>query len=89
MTKLPAWIEAHLKTVSPRSDRRGLAQLFSEIFGVPYSHRTIEGRPYAWKIVNGRATTETRAAVEDEYGRYEAAVEYRTDGRTKADVDLK
>ena len=43
----------------------------------------MEARPYPWRMVNGRATTETRNAVEDEYARFEAAPEYRA-GRKKA-----
>lgn len=81
-TSLPAWIERKLETAPHYSDRRGLAQLFSSIFGSPYSHRTIEGRPYAWKIINRRAVTQTRPAVEDEYARFTAAVEYRVNQKT-------
>jgi hypothetical protein len=44
-TSLPAWVERKLETAPHYTDRRGLAQLFSSIFGSPYSHRTIEGRP--------------------------------------------
>jgi hypothetical protein len=79
---LPEWIERKLETTPPRLDRRGLARAFSDIFGVPYSHRTMEARPYPWRMVNGRATTETRNAVEDEYARFEAAPEYRAGRKT-------
>jgi hypothetical protein len=78
---LPAWIEHVLETAPRYSDRRGLADLLTRLFG-PTSHRTLEERPYVWQIHNGRAVTETRPAVEAEYARFIAAPKYRVT-RTK------
>jgi hypothetical protein len=79
---LPERIEHKLETAPHFLDKRGLAQLFTELFG-PISYRTIEGRPLVWRIHNGRAVTETRAAVEAEYARFVASPEYRVGGAKK------
>jgi hypothetical protein len=76
MNSLPAWIEHVLETAPHYSDRRGLAEIFTRLFS-PVSPRSLESRPYVWQISNGRAVTETRAAVEDEYARFIAAPKYR------------
>jgi hypothetical protein len=76
MNSLPNWIEQRLETAPHYSDRRGLAQLLTSLFG-PISYRTIEGRPLTWQMSNGRAVTETRPAVEAEYTRFIAAPKYR------------
>ena len=78
---LPEWLERVVKAAPPFSDKRALAQLFSQCFG-PISHRTVEDRPLVWRIFNGRAVTDTRAAFEAEYARFSAAPKYRA-GRTK------
>jgi hypothetical protein len=76
-TPLPAWIERELKAAPHHLHRRGLADLVTRLFG-PISYRTIEGRPYIWRISNGHAVTETRLAIQAEYERFIAAGEYRT-----------
>ena len=83
-TPLPPHIERAIETAPHDLDRRGLAALFTEIFGTPYSHRTIEGRPYTWRILNGRALTPVRPAVESEYRRFDAAPQYRVKARKTA-----
>jgi hypothetical protein len=80
---LPESIERKIKSLPSRLDRPGIAQAFSETFGVSYSSRTIEARPYAWKIINGRATADTRSAFTDEYLRINASPEYRVGGTAK------
>jgi hypothetical protein len=74
---LPGWVEVKLATSPVYSDKRRLAQIISGLFG-PISYRTIETRPLAWRIHNGKAVTETRAAVVAEWERFEASPEYRT-----------
>ena len=64
------------------SDRRGLAQLHGELFG-PISPRTLEEWPVAWQLVNGRAVTNTREAIELAYRRFQDAPKYRA-GRAKS-----
>jgi hypothetical protein len=92
-SSLPEWVERKLEGVSVYSDKRGLAELLTDIFGAPISPRTVEDRPLVWQIYNGYAVTHTRTAVEDEYARFNAAPRYRS-GRAKpvatsADVDMK
>jgi hypothetical protein len=81
LTSLPVWVESRLKTAPEHSDRRGLAQLHTELFA-PISARTFEEWPLVWKLVAGRAVTPTRAAIALAYERFQAAPEYRA-GRTK------
>jgi hypothetical protein len=78
---LPAWIERRLETAPHYSDRRGLAQLHSELLG-PISPRTLEEWPVTWQLVNGRAVTNTREAIELAYRRFKDAPKYRA-SRTK------
>jgi len=78
---LPEWIGRVVETAPHFVDKRTLAQLFSQCFG-PISHRTVEDRPLVWQISNGRAVTETRAAFEAEYARFNASPKYRS-GRAK------
>jgi hypothetical protein len=78
---LPEWVERVVEAMPPFSDKRALAKGFSQCFG-PISYRTVEDRPFVWRLYNGRATTDTRAAFEDEYARFVAAPKYRV-GRTK------
>jgi hypothetical protein len=80
-SSLPEWVERVVETMPPFSDKRALAKGFSQCFG-PISFRTIEDRPFVWRLYNGRATTDTRAAFEAEYARFVAAPKYRS-GRTK------
>jgi hypothetical protein len=80
-SSLPEWVERRLETAPVYSDKRGLAELFSSLFG-PISYRTVEDRPFTWQISNGYAVTHTRTAVEDEYARFSAAPKYRA-GRAK------
>jgi hypothetical protein len=89
---LPSWVERRLETAPHYSDRRGLAQLHSELLG-PLSPRSLEEWPLTWQLVNGRAVTNTRDAIALAYVRFQAAPKYRS-GRAKsatasADVDLK
>jgi hypothetical protein len=84
VTKLPEWVEAKVQVAPRYSARRGLAELLSELFG-PISPRTLEDRPFTWRLSNGRAVTETRAAVEAEFVRFDAALKYRG-GRAKKTV---
>jgi hypothetical protein len=74
---LPDWVEARLATAPAYIDKRGLAQLFTSLFG-PISYRTVEDRPLTWQLHNGYAVTLTRTAVEAEYERFAAAPKYRT-----------
>jgi hypothetical protein len=75
---LPESIQRRIKALPRRLSRRQIAKEFKEEFGVEYSHRTIEARPYAWKIINGQATADTEEAFTDEYLRISASPEYRT-----------
>jgi hypothetical protein len=76
-------VERKIKSLPDPLDRRGIAQAFTEEFGVPYSHRTIESRPYHWQIINGRATAKTREAFTHESQRINANPEYRTGAYAK------
>ena len=80
-SSLPEWLERVVGAAPPFSDKRTLAQLFSQCFG-PISHRTVEDRPLVWQIFNGRAVTDTRAAFVAEFARFNAAPKYRA-GRAK------
>jgi hypothetical protein len=77
----PAWIERRLEMAPHYSDRRGLAQIHSELLG-PLSPRSLEEWPLTWQLVNGRAVTNTRDAIALAYARFQAAPKYRG-GRTK------
>jgi hypothetical protein len=82
MNSLPNWIEQRLETAPHYSDRRGLAQLLTSLFG-PISYRTIEGRPLTWQMSNGRAVTETRhrgAQVPRRAGEENRFVKFRSFG---------
>jgi hypothetical protein len=78
---LPEWVKRRIETAPEYSDKRTLAQLFTECFG-PISYRTIEDRPLVWQLHNGRAVTHTRTAFEAEFARFDAAPRYRA-GRSK------
>jgi hypothetical protein len=73
---LPDWVERKLEGAPVHLDKRGLAELFSSLFG-PISPRTVEERPFTWQLNNNRAVTNTRTAVEYEYARFVAAPKYR------------
>jgi hypothetical protein len=80
-TSLPPYVEKRLETAPYYSDRRGFAQLHTELFG-PISPRTLEDWPLVWQLVNGRATTNTRDGIVVAYERFQAAPKYRA-GRVK------
>jgi hypothetical protein len=81
---LPTYVERRLETAPHYSDRRGLAQLHTELFS-PISHRTFEEWPLTWQLVNGRAVTETRPAITLAWQRFQDAPQYRG-GRSKKEV---
>jgi hypothetical protein len=74
---LPAWVEKRLETAPEHSDRRGIAQIHTELFG-PISPRSLEDWPLAWKLVAGKAVANTRDAITYAYERFQAAPRYRT-----------
>jgi hypothetical protein len=78
---LPGWVERRLETAPRYSDRRGLAQLHTELFG-PLSPRTLETWPLTWQRVNNRAVTDTRNAITLAHARFKAVPEYKG-GRAK------
>jgi hypothetical protein len=78
---LPAVIADRLRAAPLNSDRRSLAQLITEMVA-PVSPRTLEDWPLTWRLVNGKAVTDTRTAIEVAYRRFQAAPEYRG-GRAK------
>ena len=73
---LPAYVERRLETAPEHSDRRGLAQIHTELFG-PISARTFEEWPLPWRRVAGKAVTPTRGAIALAYERFQAAPEYK------------
>jgi hypothetical protein len=81
---LPAWVEKRLETAPEHSDRRGIAQLHTELFG-PISPRSLEEWPLVWRLIAGKAVANTRDAITYAYERFEAAPEYRA-GRTKKEI---
>jgi hypothetical protein len=82
---LSARINRRLETAPHHSDRRGLAELHNELFG-PISPRTFEEWPLTWQLVNGRAVTNTRDAIELAHARFQAAPKYRADRARSAKV---
>jgi hypothetical protein len=82
---LPAYVERRLETAPHYSDRRGLAQLHSELFS-PISPRTFEEWPLTWQLVNGRAVTNTRDAITLAWRRFQDAPQYRGGRKKTAEV---
>jgi hypothetical protein len=83
---LPEWIRERIRRESKRKDRAGIARFFEDIFGVHYSRRTIEARPYNWQIINGKATADLEEATTDEWSRINASPKYRVASKTKKET---
>jgi hypothetical protein len=79
---LPAYIERRLETAPHYSDRRGFAQLHTELLG-PLSPRTLEEWPLVWQLVNGKAMTETRPAITLAWRRFQDARGIAAAGRRR------
>ena len=84
---LPPHLEALLNEAAENSDRRGLAKLHTQGIA-PISARTFEEWPLVWRLVNGRAVTDTRTAIELAYKRYLDAPQYRG-GRRKRPAETE
>jgi hypothetical protein len=85
LAPLPPWIENVLAGAPAYVTKRELAAIISNLFG-PISYRTIETRPFIWKIYNGKAVTSTRGAIISEYNKFLNSPSYRV-ARTKPPVD--
>ena len=84
---LPPHLEALVKAAAENSDRQGLAKLHTQGIA-PISPRTFEEWPLVWRLVNGRAVTRTRTAMELAYKRFLDAPQYRG-GRSKRPADTE
>jgi hypothetical protein len=88
---LPMWIEKALESEPVNSDRPGFARFHTRVIG-PISPRTLEDWPLTWQRVNGKAITNTRAAITLAWRRFQDAPPYRVTRKkktaaTSADID--